>query len=195
VTARIVVVGASLGGLDALRTVLSGLAKPFPLPIAIVQHRGKENPGLLAKMLQKNTALIVTDAEHGDILTAATVYVAPADYHLMVESDRCALSLEAPVQHARPAIDVLFESAADAYGADVIAVVLTGNNSDGAYGACRVKAAGGMVLVQDPDDCEAPMMPRTTMTAVEVDHVLKLEQISPFLMKHCRPEENRYERR
>lgn len=179
--ARVVVVGASLGGLHALQVLLGGLDKSFPVPMAVVQHRGKSNPELLVNALQSHTDLVVNDAEDKQPLLPANVYIAPADYHLLLERGRCALSIEAPVVHSRPSIDVLFESAAVTYAGAVIAVVLTGNSSDGARGAALIKESGGTVVIQHPEDCEASMMPLAAMKTVDPDVILRLDEIAGFL--------------
>ncbi len=180
----LVVIGTSLGGLHALEIVLRGLGKSFPVPIAVAQHRGKID-GRLASLLQSHTPLTVKDAEDKDPLTPSTVFVAPADYHLLIDGQTCALSLEAPICFARPSVDVLFESAADSFGRNAIGIILTGSSRDGAAGAARIKAAGGMVAVQDPQECEGPEMPQATLDNTAVDRVLKLEDIAPFLLDCC----------
>ncbi|HEY9774417.1 MAG TPA: chemotaxis protein CheB [Planktothrix sp.] len=182
-TPQIVVIGTSLGGLNALEILLDGLGSSYPLPIVIVQHRAKSRRELLSAVLRHHTKMKVLEPEDKEAMEGSCVYIAPADYHLLVEPGHFALSLEPPVSYARPSIDVLFESAAGSYGAGVVSIVLTGNNSDGAQGAAYVKAAGGMVIVQDPAESESASMPRATMARVDVDHVLKLEEIAPFLRK------------
>lgn len=183
---EIIVIGASLGGLRALQTVLGGLQSDFPIPIAVVQHRSKTDIVSLARVLQLRNSLTLKEAEDREKFLSGRVYLAPADYHLIVESGHCGLSLEAPVNYARPSVDVLFESAALTYGESVVGVILTGNNSDGAEGAARIKAHGGIIVVQDPNDCEASGMSQATMAATQVDHVLKLSEIGPFLNKYAK---------
>jgi two-component system chemotaxis response regulator CheB len=177
--------------LRALETVLGSLDSDFPLPIALTQHRSKIDSVSLASVLQIYTKLNVKEAEDRDKLSAGTVYVAPVDYHLTIEQGRCGLSLEPPVNYARPSVDVLFESAALSYGPDVLGIVLTGNNSDGAEGASRIKHYGGIIVVQDPGDSEASNMPLATINATSVDHVLKLSEIGTFLSSHFYRKGNR----
>jgi two-component system chemotaxis response regulator CheB len=177
----IVVVGCSLGGYNALKVLLPALPRDYPLPLVIVQHRGVDFTDLLAPALQELTLLPVREAEDKEAIQASCVYVAPADYHLLVEAGRFALSTDAKVNMARPAIDVLFESAADAYQDLVVAVVLTGASRDGAAGAARVKAKGGLVVVQDPATAESSVMPRATIQSCAVDRVLPLDGIAKFL--------------
>jgi two-component system, chemotaxis family, protein-glutamate methylesterase/glutaminase len=182
--AKLVVIGTSLGGLHALEVVLRGLAHDFPLPIAIVQHRSGEWEGQksqLARLLQIHTPLPVIEASDKEPLAGGHVYLAPADYHLLVDDGRLALSTDARVCHARPSIDVLFESAADVYREGVVAVLLTGANADGTAGSLRIKRRGGAVVAQDPRGAESPVMPQSAISAGVVDRVLPLEEIAPYL--------------
>lgn len=178
---KLVVVGTSLGGLHALEVVLRGLPADFPVPIAAVQHRGVEVETMLVPLLQHHCALPVTEASDKELLVGGHVYVAPPDYHLLVDGGRMALSTDERVLHARPSIDVLFESAADSYRAAVLGVVLTGASSDGTNGAMRIRRLGGRVVAQDPATAEAPEMPRAVIDAGAADRVLPLDEIAPFL--------------
>jgi two-component system chemotaxis response regulator CheB len=178
----IVVIGASLGGLTAIQMILTGLPKEFRLPVVIAQHRHKQSDGTLADLLAKKSALPVVEAMDKQDIAPATVYLAPADYHLMVETGTFGLSTEGPVNYSRPSIDVLFETAADAYGSGVIGVVLTGANSDGAAGAARIKESGGAVIVQDPATAEARTMPEAAIQSTRVDRILPLDQIAPYVV-------------
>lgn len=177
----IVVMGASLGGYQALTVLLKALPRDYPLPVAIVQHRGVDAVDLLAPALQELTGLPVREAEDKEPIVPGCVYVGPSDYHLLVDAGRFALSTDAKVNKARPAIDMLFESAADAYLDRVVAVVLTGASRDGAAGAARVKSRGGVVVVQDPSTAESAIMPKAAIEACAVDRVLPLDGIASFL--------------
>jgi two-component system chemotaxis response regulator CheB len=177
----VVVMGTSLGGLKALEVVLRELAIDFPLPIAVVQHRGIEVQDQLSLLLQLHCALPVSEANDKEPMNGGHVYLAPPDYHLLVDDGRFALSTEARVLHARPSIDVLFESAADCYRDRVLALLLTGASADGTYGAARIRSRGGRVLAQDPATAEAPLMPRAAIEAGAVDEVLPLGQIGAYL--------------
>ncbi|MBI3965421.1 MAG: chemotaxis protein CheB [Chloroflexi bacterium] len=177
----VVVVGTSLGGLQALKTFLNGLPTHFPLPVAVVQHQGSDATGDLSRLLQRYSALRVADAEDKETLVPGRVYVAPVGYHLLLEPGSIALSTDAPVWFARPSIDVLFESAADSYGARAIGVILTGASSDGAAGLAAIKAQGGMAIVQDPDEAESRIMPAAAIAGTTVDRVLRLSEIAPYL--------------
>jgi two-component system chemotaxis response regulator CheB len=184
-TFEIVVVGASLGGLNALQTLLAGLPGTFPVPLAIVQHCGSDCGGMLCTALQEHSALPVGEPEDKDAITPGRVYLAPVDYHLMVERGRFSLSTEGRVCYARPSIDVLFESAADAYGGRTVGVILTGSGRDGARGVARIKRAGGLVIVQDPATAESRYMPDAALTGCAADHILPLSGIAPLLTRLC----------
>lgn len=184
-SAEIVVVGTSLGGLDALKVLLSGLPASFDIPIAIVQHRTKRSDEALVKLLSAETSLLVTEANDKDEIERGRVYCAPADYHLLVEPGMFALSIDEPVNYSRPSIDVLFESAAETYGAQVIGVLLTGASKDGAAGCVRIKARGGVTLVQDPVTALAPTMPAAAISAQAADQVLTLTSIPLALVQLC----------
>lgn len=179
---EVVVIGASLGGLDALRVLLSALSASFPWPLAIVQHRSAEDVAdTLPNLLQRRCALPVREAEDKDPMIDGHVYVAPPDYHLLIERGAFALSTEARVSLARPSIDVLFDSAVAAFGASVVAVVLTGASADGARGAALVKARGGTLLVQDPATAESGVMPLAAIAAAPADRVLPLAALGEYL--------------
>ncbi|MEA2484198.1 MAG: two-component system, chemotaxis family, protein-glutamate methylesterase/glutaminase [Thermoleophilaceae bacterium] len=178
-TYDLVAMGASWGGLHAIETVLGGLPDGFRTPIAIAQHRSVDSgSGALGRMLSLRSGLDVCEAGDKDEIEPGRVYLAPPDYHLLVESGGFALSTEAVVQHSRPSIDVLLDSAADAYGERLIGVILTGANEDGAYGLSRVRRRGGTTIVQDPATAEKPDMPAAAIATGAADHVLPLEQIA-----------------
>jgi two-component system, chemotaxis family, protein-glutamate methylesterase/glutaminase len=179
----IVVVGMSAGGLRAFEQVLAGMPRGFPLPIVAVQHRSKESTDGYAAVIGGTTKLAVREAEDGAPLSGTGVHIAPPDYHVLVEPGRLVLSVDEPVCFSRPSIDVLFESAADAYGEGVIAVLLTGANQDGARGLLRVKDAGGYAIVQDPHTAESPEMPAAGIASAPVDRVLPLNEIAAELVR------------
>jgi two-component system, chemotaxis family, protein-glutamate methylesterase/glutaminase len=180
---ELIAVGTSLGGLNALVVLLRALPADLPVPIAVVQHRGTADDAGLADLLQRSTALTVMEAEDKMPLEAGTVYVAPADYHMLVEERGwLSLSTEAPVRSARPSIDALFETAAEAYGRGVAAVLLTGASADGAAGLAHVKRCGGLAIVQDPAGAESPTMPAAGIAAAPVDHILPLDRIGGHLV-------------
>lgn len=182
----LIVIGCSLGGMHALETVLGALPKGFGAPVVIAQHRHRASNEALPAYLRRHVDIAVVDADDKQWLEPGTAYLAPADYHLLVERGELSLSTEAAVSYSRPSIDVLFESAADSYRDRVAGVILTGSNADGAKGAARIKRHGGFVIVQDPATAEAPAMPRAAIDAVRVDRILPLERIGPFLVELCR---------
>jgi two-component system, chemotaxis family, protein-glutamate methylesterase/glutaminase len=179
---ELVVIGASLGGLNAVSALLGQLPADFSIPIVVVQHRTAVSDDDLAGIWQRSTALSVHDAEDKAAIEARHVYVAPADYHLLVESvGEFALSTDAPVLWARPSIDVLFESAADVYGGKVIGVVLTGASADGSHGLKAIRERGGCALVQDPLTAECAVMPQAAIATTTVNHVLALPDLGRVL--------------
>ncbi|MDP8942755.1 MAG: chemotaxis protein CheB [Actinomycetota bacterium] len=182
----LVVVGSSWGGLDAVGQLLAGLPPGFAAAVAIAQHRspGFED-GTLAALLGARGALAVREAEDKDPIEPGRAYLAPADYHLLVDPEGFALSIDEHVQYSRPSVDVLFESAADAYGERAVAVVLTGANADGAAGVEAVRARGGVAIAQDPDGAERAEMPRAAIATGAVERVLPLPEIAPFLVELC----------
>jgi two-component system, chemotaxis family, protein-glutamate methylesterase/glutaminase len=181
--ARLVVMGVSLGGLSALQVILGELPPDFPVPIAVVQHRNKESKDIMLRVLRHYSRLSLREPQDKEPISAGCVYIAPPDYHLMVDGENFSLSTDPPVSYARPSIDVLFESAADVFGAGVIGVIMTGANHDGAAGAARIKLEGGIVLAQDPKEAECPVMPEAAIRMTEVDSVLKLAEIAPALCR------------
>ncbi|MDM9380835.1 chemotaxis protein CheB [Chlorogloeopsis sp. ULAP01] len=192
-TFKLIVIGTSLGGLNALQVILSGLPQNFPVPIAVVQHRHKDSDYTLRALLQNCTQLSVKEAEDKEEILAGSVYLAPADYHLLIENkdktvnyDYFTLSTDAPVTYARPSIDVLFETAADAYAENVIGVLLTGANQDGVQGLVRIKARGGLTIVEEPSTASCPIMPAAAITTGVVDKIIPLEDIAFFLVNICK---------
>jgi len=176
---QLVGVGASWGGLDALRTILSALPADLPAPVVVAQHRSAEShPTALRELLGAATRLHVCEAEDKEPLLDGTVYLAPPDYHVLIEEEYAlALSTDGPVMYARPSVDVLLESAAEVYRERCVGVVLTGANADGARGLARVRELGGATLVQDPDTAARPEMPRAALAAVPDAHCLPVEEL------------------
>lgn len=181
---EVVVIGTSAGGLRALETLLGALPPNFKVPIVAVQHRSRESEAF-ASVMQSLVKIPIVEAEDKEQLTAPAVYLAPPDYHLLLEPGALALSTDEPVSFSRPSIDVLFESAADAYGRNVIGVLLTGANHDGARGLARIRAAGGVALVQDPRTAESPEMPNAAIVSGAADQVLSLLDLSRELVRRC----------
>ncbi|HEX7083570.1 MAG TPA: chemotaxis protein CheB [Gaiellaceae bacterium] len=183
---RLVAIGASWGGLNALRAVLRGLPADLDAALVVAQHRaaGAPSAGYL-DLLGAATSLRVCEPGDKDRLAPGTVYVAAPDYHLLVEGTHLALSLEERVVHARPSVDVLLESAAEAFGARCVGVVLTGANEDGARGLARVLELGGAGIVQDPSEAERAEMPCAAIAAAPEATVAPLAEIAGLLVDRC----------
>lgn len=181
-----IAIGTSWGGLDAISRLLQGLHDDIHQPIVVAQHRAAESePGALERLLQHHTRRIVSDPDDKTPLEPDRVYLAPPDYHVLVEDGHLALSTDPPVQFARPSIDVLFDSVADAYGSRAVGIVLTGANADGADGLARIKARGGVAVVQDPATSQRRTMPDAAIAATVADAVLPLDEIPAFLYGLC----------
>lgn len=179
-TPEIVAIGTSWGGLHALIRLVEGLPEGWKVPVVVVQHRSRDADSLLCELLQQHTPIKVYEAEDKQPLGPG-IFLAPPDYHLLVERGHLALSTDPLVRYSRPSIDVMFTSAADAYGARAIGIVLTGANEDGAAGLRRVAARGGYAIVQNPATSEMPVMPAAALHAVPGAHVLALDAIAPRL--------------
>ena len=178
----IVVMGGSAGALDVMRRILRCLPAVLDLPVVIVLHLSARPPDGLPELLSRDCVLPVKQAEDKETLMPGTVYLAPPGYHLLIESHRAlALSVDPPVHYSRPSIDVLFESTRDAYGAHVVALLLSGASIDGAAGLQEIHAAGGIAIVQDPDSAEAPVMPRAALSLFQPAHVWTPDDITRCL--------------
>lgn len=178
---EIVVIGTSWGGLAALRELVSSLPSDLPIPIVMVQHRHKMSDNALPNLLQDRTTLKVYEVEDKTPIEAGSVYVAPADYHLLIEPGYFTLSVEEPIRYSRPSIDLTFSSAADVFGAKTIGAVLTGANADGAEGLRRIAERGGLTIVQDPETAESPTMPAAALKAVPGARVLTIGAIGKLI--------------
>jgi two-component system chemotaxis response regulator CheB len=182
----LVAIGASWGGLDALRSLLGRLPADLDAAVVVAQHRAPDShPTALRDLLGAVTLLQVREPTDKDALRRATVYLAAPDYHLLVEGDTLALSTDEPVLYARPSIDVLFESAAESHRERCVGVVLTGANADGARGLARIVELGGVAIVQDPDSSARPEMPRAALAAVPAARVAPLAEIPSLLVELC----------
>ncbi|MBB5862887.1 chemotaxis protein CheB [Xanthomonas sp. 3058] len=173
-----IVIGASAGGVAALQTLMSSLPAGLPMPVLVVLHLPRDRTSHLAELMDARCALPVREAEDKQPLLAGNVTIAPPDYHLLVETrDSLALSMDAPVLFSRPAIDPLFESAADVFGPHLLAILLTGASTDGSAGVAAVRAAGGNAWIQHPDDAASPLMPASALAHAGADAVLTLQAI------------------
>jgi two-component system chemotaxis response regulator CheB len=183
---RAVVIGASAGALQALSQILPKLPATFPVPVLIVVHVPADRRNMLAPLIQAKCKMVVREAEDKEPATAGTIYFAPPAYHLLVESDgTLSLSSDEEVLYSRPSIDVLFESAADAYGPAVIGVVLTGANPDGAHGLRSISEAGGIAIVEDPAEAYVGTMPEEALKACPTARVMTLGEIAAHLLRVC----------
>lgn len=183
-----VAMGASAGGVDALGQLLAALPREFPAAVFIVLHMSRERPSLLADLFQARCALPVREATDKEPVQAGCVYLAPPDYHLLVDAGpQLALSVDEPVQYSRPSIDVLFETAADEYGERLLGIVLTGGNDDGARGLVAIRAAGGLGAVQDPATAMVPAMPSAALGIASPEYVLSLDGLAALLRSLATP--------
>jgi two-component system, chemotaxis family, protein-glutamate methylesterase/glutaminase len=178
---NIIVIGASMGGIDAMRALVNRLSKSFPATILFVQHMGPTTPSLLPQILANAGPLPVSFPKDFEPLKSSHIYVAPPDHHLLLEQGYVRLTRGPKENRFRPSIDSLFRSAAYAYGPRVVGVVLTGMLDDGTAGLWAVKDRGGTTIVQDPGEAVAPSMPQSAMQYVEVDYRLPLSRIAPLL--------------
>lgn len=182
VNIKLVVIGGSSGSLEVIMKVLPALKTDFSLPILIIMHRTTAVDSALTELLASRTTLRVKEADEKDVLEPGCIYIAPPDYHLMVETDGT-LSLDASekVHFCRPSIDVSFISAAIACPNAIAGILLSGANADGASGIRQIKEAGGITLVQDPSEASVSYMPEQAILTKSVDTVLKAEDIGPWL--------------
>jgi two-component system, chemotaxis family, protein-glutamate methylesterase/glutaminase len=177
-----VVIGASAGGVEALSELLPALPASLQASLFVVLHLPRERPSLLVEIYEKRCARPVREAEDKEPVVPGTVYFAPPDYHMLIEQKRqIALSADEPVHYSRPSIDVLFESAADVYGDRLLGIILTGGNEDGAAGLHAVHRAGGVTVVQKPDNAKVPLMVLSALQRSPVDFVLPLNEIAALL--------------
>jgi two-component system chemotaxis response regulator CheB len=181
---RLAVIGASSGGVAALGEILPLLPGRFTLPVVIVVHQPASHRSLLPELFARKCSLPVLEAYDKAPVSPGHIYFSPPDYHLMIEKDLTfVLSLDEPVNFSRPSIDVLLESAAHSMGSSVLAVILTGTNSDGARGLRAVRRAGGIGWVQSPETAQAPTMPRSAIDLAGADAVLTLAGIADNLIR------------
>ncbi len=183
-----IVIGVSAGGIKALSSILPALPADFPVPILVVIHLPPARKSLIADLFEDKCLLEVREAEDKEILTPGVIYFAPPDYHLLVETDRSlSLSSEEPVMFSRPSIDVLFETAADAYGPGLVGIILTGANPDGAAGLKAVRDAGGRAIVQTPAHAFASAMPEAALQSCPEAVPMDLEDIAAYLQNAVKP--------
>ena len=179
-----IVIGVSSGGMNAMKVMFSLLPKEFNTPIIIVQHISSQSENLWIRLLNDKSNLYIKEADEKESIENGKVYIAPPNYHLLIERDKTfSLTIDERVNYARPSIDVLFESAAEAYKNKLIGVILTGSNNDGTKGLKRIKEYGGLTIVQDPATAESSYMPASAIAVVQMDYILTLENIIKLLIK------------
>ena len=178
-----IVIGVSSGGMSALRYLFSAIPFDFSLPVIVVQHVGARSDNTWIELLNELSNLNVKEADEKETIKPGNVYIAPSNYHLLIEKERSfSFTIDERVNFARPSIDVLFESAAEAYKNSLIGVVLTGSNNDGTDGIKRIKDYGGLTIIQDPATAESSYMPSSAIAAIQPDHILPLEKIAELLI-------------
>ena len=178
---EIAVVGTSWGGLSALRELVGALPADLMIPVVLIQHRHKLSDHVLPTLLQDRTRLRVCEVEDKAPIEPGAVYVAPADYHLLIEPSYFTLSVDEPIRYSRPSIDLTFSTAADVFGKRAIGVVLTGANADGAEGLRRIASRGGLTIVQEPATAESPAMPNAALKAVPNARVMMVSAIGALI--------------
>ena len=185
---RAIAIGASAGAVQALLKLLPGLPADCAVPVFLVVHVPPDRGNALVGLFADKCRLRVKEAEDKEEARAGTIYFAPSDYHLLVEKDgTLSLAMDEPVNHSRPAIDVLFESAADAYGEGLLGVVLTGANHDGAAGLRAIAALGGKALVEDPGTAASPTMPAAALAACPTAEARDLAGLAEYLQRVAAP--------
>ncbi|ASZ13373.1 chemotaxis protein CheB [Chitinophaga pendula] len=179
---RLLVIGGSAGSLDAILQILPGLDVALPLSIIIVLHRRNDQDSVLSDLLSAKTRLEVREVEEKDLLKPGVIYIAPSDYHLLVEQDHTlTLDYSEKLHYSRPSIDITFAAAADIYGAALACLLLSGANADGAAALHEAGKKGALTIVQDPADAEVPYMPQYALTLGKVAHVLKAAEMAVFI--------------
>ncbi|MBV8518980.1 MAG: chemotaxis protein CheB [Acidobacteria bacterium] len=179
----IIVIGASAGGIEALRSVFGSLPADFPASIFVVLHTSPDSPGVLAHIFAEAGPLPVKYAVHGERIEPGWIYVARADHHMLVAPGKIELTRGPRENRFRPAIDPLFRSAAQTYGPRVVGVILSGGLDDGVNGLWTIKQLGGTTVVQDPDEALAPSMPLSALTYVRVDYKVRVAELAPLLVR------------
>ena len=179
-----IVIGVSAGGMNAIKTLCTLLPKGFRIPIVILQHVSPRSDSEWVKLLNNKSHLNIKEADEKEKIGSATVYIAPPNYHLLIEEDKTfSFTIDERINFARPSIDVLFETAAEIYKNKLIGIVLTGSNSDGTNGIKRIAECGGLTIIQNPETAESPFMPASALGAIKPDHVLNMEDIIKLLTK------------
>jgi Chemotaxis response regulator containing a CheY-like receiver domain and a methylesterase domain len=179
---RIILIGGSAGSLNGVLSILPELTGSLPFAVIIVLHRKPASENILVHLLAAKTRLVVKEAEEKEPILPGHVYIAPADYHLLVEKEYSfSLDVSEKIHYSRPSIDVTFESAAEAFGPNALALLLSGANIDGAAGMQKIKACGGICMVQEPGSAEVGVMPQQAIDTVAVDKILPIEKMAAWI--------------
>src|SRR4051812_11948376 len=182
-TNHLVVIGTSAGGLDALRSLVAALPPEFPVAICVVIHTAPQSPGVIHEILSRSGQLPAVSPRNFQRIAAGHIYVAPPDFHLIIEPGRLRITKGPKENRFRPAIDPLFRSAAQVFGPAAIGVILTGSLDDGTAGLYAIKQLGGTAIVQDPREALYPSMPQSAIRHVNVDHIVALSELAPLLVR------------
>jgi two-component system, chemotaxis family, protein-glutamate methylesterase/glutaminase len=181
---KYIIIGGSAGSFQSVTSILAALPANYPMPIFLCLHRLKHVRVGFVEALSIRSNLKVIEPFDKEFIRQFKVYLAPANYHMYFElGNYIALSTEAPVNHSRPSIDISFASAAYTYKSKLIGIILSGANKDGAYGLSQIKDGGGLTIVQDPEECQVKTMTSAAISATNVDHVMKIDDIIKFLLK------------
>jgi two-component system chemotaxis response regulator CheB len=179
---RLLAIGGSAGSLQVILSVLAAVGEEFPMPVLVILHRNSGFESSLEGLFSSRTGMPIREVEEKDALQKGTVYLCPADYHVLLEDDRSfSLDYSERVNFSRPSIDVTFRSAADVYGAGLLAVLLSGGNADGVEGLQYVRALGGVTVVQDPATADVPYMPQQAVSRMLPDFIVAAEDIPGFV--------------
>ncbi|MGN6567071.1 MAG: chemotaxis protein CheB [Flavipsychrobacter sp.] len=179
---KLIIIGGSAGSLEVILNTIPNIKKEFSIPVVLVLHRMNSYDSTLVELLSTKTLLKVKEADDKEQMHAGVIYIAPADYHLLMEKDGSfALDYSEKVNFSRPSIDVSFASAADAFGSQVACLLLSGANADGVEGMQAIKNAGGLTLAQDPNTAEVAFMPAHAIQNIKVDRVLRINEMAPFI--------------
>lgn len=176
------IIGGSAGSLDVLLKVLPRIKPDLPFPIIIVIHRKHGADSLLPDLLSSRTSLVVKEADEKEMIVAGTVYIAPSDYHLLIEMDRTfSLDYSEKINYSRPAIDATFQTAAEVYKDKLVCLLLSGSNADGVSGLKSVKDWNGLAVIQDPETAQVAYMPEQARKHVKLDRILRIEDVAEFI--------------
>jgi two-component system chemotaxis response regulator CheB len=179
---KMVIIGGSAGSLQVILKILDYIKPGFTIPVLLVLHRNPSFPSPLEELIKQKTVLKVREIEEKDPIEPGYVYICPPDYHVLIEKEKTfSLDDSEKVNYSRPSIDVVFKSASDAYGENLVCMLLSGANADGADGLRHTKKNGGLTIIQDPEEAEVPYMPQEALKMLKADYVLNSHQITGFL--------------